>query len=47
MGSPSLKAAQKGLFAAILLRVVIIPPMVVIPAIASAARADLGEGPGA
>uniref|UniRef100_UPI0025DBD610 sodium:solute symporter family transporter n=1 Tax=Sphingomonas sp. TaxID=28214 RepID=UPI0025DBD610 len=35
MGSPNLKEAQKGLFAAIVLRVLIIPPMVVIPGIVS------------
>ncbi|UVO49534.1 SLC5 family protein [Sphingomonas sp. SUN019] len=35
MGSPSLKEAQKGLVAAIVLRVLIIPPMAVIPGIVS------------
>jgi solute:Na+ symporter, SSS family len=35
MGSPSLKEAQKGLIAAIVLRVLIIPPMAVIPGIVS------------
>ena len=35
MGSPSIREAQKGLIAAIVLRVCIIPPMVVIPGIVS------------
>lgn len=35
MGSPSLKEAQKGLIAAIVLRALIIPPMVVVPGIVS------------
>lgn len=35
MGSPSLREAQKGLLAAMVLRVCIIPPMVVIPGIVS------------
>ncbi len=35
MGSPSLREAQKGLLAATLVRVLIIPPMVVIPGIVS------------
>lgn len=35
MGSPNLKEAQKGLFAASALRILIIPPMVVVPGIVS------------